>query len=59
MKNINKGDELSMIMFYIDQDADSFFVNAVQKIVGYIVREGSRWRVRRLKKKMKNFIRKC
>ena len=62
MKNINKGDELSYDYgFTFDKDFRQFPCKCGSKnCIGYIVREGSRWRVRKIKRKNeKNFIRKC
>ena len=53
MKNINKGDELSYDYgFTFDQDFRQFPCKCGSKnCIGYIVREGSRWRVRKIKRK--------
>ena len=55
IKNIKKGDELSYDYgFSYDEDYKQFPCKCRAKnCVGYIIREGSRWRV---KKKNKNFI---
>ena len=53
MKNINKGDELSYDYgFTFDKDFRQFPCKCGSKnCIGYIVREGSRWRVRKIKRK--------
>ena len=53
MKNINKGEELSYDYgFTFDQDFRQFPCRCGSKnCIGYIVREGSRWRVRKIKRK--------
>ena len=53
MKNINKGEELSYDYgFTFDQDFRQFPCKCGSKnCIGYIVREGSRWRVRKIKRK--------
>ncbi len=53
MKNIKKGDELSYDYgFSYDSDYKQFPCKCRSKnCIGFIVREGSRWRIKRLKKK--------
>tara|TARA_B100001939_G_scaffold321778_1_gene311668 strand:+ start:2100 stop:2558 length:459 start_codon:yes stop_codon:yes gene_type:complete len=53
MKNIKKGEELSYDYgFSFDENFRQFPCNCKSKnCVGYIVREGSRWRIKRLKRK--------
>ena len=53
MKNINKGDELSYDYgFTFDKDFRQFPCKCGSKnCIGYIVIEGSRWRVRKIKRK--------
>ncbi len=53
MKNINKGDELSYDYgFAFDKDFRQFPCKCGSKnCIGYIVREGSRWRVKKIKNK--------
>ena len=53
MKNINEGDELSYDCgFAFDKDFRQFPCKCGSKnCIGYIVREGSRWRVRKIKRK--------
>ncbi len=53
MKNINKGDELSYDYgFAFDEDFRQFPCKCGSKnCIGYIVREGSRWRVKKIKNK--------
>ena len=55
MKNINKGDELSYDYgFSFDEDFRQFPCKCGSKnCIGYIVREGSRWRVKKIKNKKK------
>ena len=55
MKNINKGDELSYDYgFAFDEDFRQFPCKCGSKnCIGYIVREGSRWRVKKVKNKKK------
>ena len=55
MKNINKGDELSYDYgFSFDEDFRQFPCKCGSKnCIGYIVREGSRWRVKKNKNKKK------
>ena len=55
MKNINKGDELSYDYgFSFDKDFRQFPCKCGSKnCIGYIVREGSRWRVKKIKNKKK------
>ena len=55
MKNINKGDELSYDYgFAFDKDFRQFPCKCGSKnCIGYIVREGSRWRVKKVKNKKK------
>ncbi len=58
MKNIKKGDELSYDYgFSFDQDFKKYPCRCgSKKCVGYIIREGSRWRIRNFKKTKKNYI---
>ena len=58
MKNIKKGDELSYDYgFSFDQDFKKYPCRCgSKKCVGYIIREGSRWRNRNFKKTKKNYI---
>ena len=53
MKNIKKGEELSYDYgFSFDENFRQFPCNCRSKnCVGYIVREGSRWRIKKLKRK--------
>ncbi len=53
MKNIKKGEELSYDYgFSFDENFRQFPCNCKSKnCVGYIVREGSRWRIKRLNRK--------
>ena len=53
MKNIKKGDELTYDYgFSYDSDYKQFPCKCRSKnCIGFIVREGSRWRIKRLKKK--------
>ena len=53
MKNIKKGEELSYDYgFSFDENYRQFPCNCRSKnCVGYIVREGSRWRIKKLKRK--------
>ena len=53
MKNINKGDELSYDYgFAFDQDFRQFPCKCGSKnCIGYIIREGSRWRVKKIKRR--------
>ncbi len=55
MKNINKGDELSYDYgFSFDKDFRQFPCKCGSKnCIGYIVREGSRWRVKKIKNNKK------
>ena len=55
MRNINKGDELSYDYgFSFDEDFRQFPCKCGSKnCIGYIVREGSRWRVKKNKNKKK------
>ena len=55
MKNINKGDELSYDYgFSFDEDFRQFPCKCGSKnCIGYIVREGSRWRVKKIKNNKK------
>ena len=52
MKNIKKGEELSYDYgFNFDKDYKNFPCKCgSKKCVGYIVREGSRWRIKKIKK---------
>ena len=52
MKNINKGEELSYDYgFSFDSNYKNYPCNCgSKKCVGYIVREGSRWRIKKKKK---------
>ena len=56
MKNIKKGEELSYDYgFSFDQDYKNYPCNCGSaKCVGYIVREGSRWRISKLSKQNKS-----
>ena len=51
--NINKGDELSYDYgFAFDQDFKQFPCKCGSKnCIGYIIREGSRWRVKKIKRR--------
>ncbi len=53
IKNINKGDELSYDYgFAFDEDFRQFPCKCGSKnCIGYIVREGSRWRVKKVRRK--------
>ena len=58
MKNIKKGEELSYDYgFNYDKDYKNFPCKCgSKKCVGYIVREGSRWRIKKIKKGKINLI---
>ena len=64
MRNIKKGDELSYDYgFNFDEDYKQYPCKCgSDKCVGYIVREGSRWRIKKsknpvkIKKYEKNFV---